>query len=288
MARSRRYKNKPLTLVAYSVAILLGIGGLSAVAVNSIGKPVADKLGCYDVGEQAHTLVFADASEPRWNEEQQRSLSRYFSELFYTLGFNERFSLFTTEGDQIGSVIAPRFTLCGGANHPDELTVINAEPATQGYLLKDKQRRFDKHFAPEIDTLLSLTPDESRQQWHQSPVLETLQALSRRPEMHRTRKLVVISDLLQNSETARFCVKQGDMPAFKHFVKRGAYQRIKPERFDGVEIEILMLQRYGYGGQFLPYCHSEEEIRDFYRDYFTYHGATSVRFTRLRAGYTQE
>lgn len=287
MRRSRRNQTKPLTLLLYSTVLVAGIGGLGMIAYQSIGKPIADELGCFDTGQQAHTLVLTDVSEPRWNEEQQRSLLRYFTHLYDTLKFNERLNIYTSEGDQMGSILTPRFHVCGSASNPQELEAINAETATRGYLHKEKQRRFDKFFQPEMHQLLSLNPDNARRQRYQSPVLEMLQTLSRQSAMAQTKRLVVISDLLQNSDTAQFCRTQNDMPKFEVFRQRKISPRIAPDGYEGIKVEVLMLQRHGYGTAALPYCRDEEEIVTFFRDYFTHHGAASVTVTRLRHGFTE-
>ncbi|MEM7220025.1 MAG: hypothetical protein AAF515_16785 [Pseudomonadota bacterium] len=231
-------------------------------------------------------MILVDASEPRWNAHQQRSIRNALDQVYEGLGFNERLSVFTSEEDQIGSAakITPRFSVCGTARAPEELESIGAESASEGYLRRTKERLYDKFLGPELDALLTLSPESDRRQRYQSPVLELLQAISRRPEAQHARKLIVISDLLQNSDTAQFCTVRMAMPYFEVFRQRRSYARLTPEGFDGIDVELYLLQRQGFGGPALPYCRDEEELVRFYSDYFTHHGARSVTLTRLRDG----
>ena len=59
---------------------------------------------------------------------------------------------------------------------------------------------------------------------------------------------------------------------------------LKPSTLVGVKVEILMLQRPGYGVEnFYPYC-SENELMAFWRDYLVDNGVKNPEFTRIRMG----
>ncbi len=288
MRLKRRTRKQLPKLATLSIAVMAVIGGFGYMAYDTALRPVADEYGCFDGVPADNTVVFVDASPPRWNEEQSRSLRSRLDQLYEQLGFNEKFSLFTTEGDLIGDILKPRLKLCGQASSSEELESVGAAPAQAGYLKRQKQRLYERKLAPELDKLLVENPDEPRQQNYQSPILEQLVALSRRPELQAAAKLVIISDMIQNSESAHFCTVKGDMPPFAIFSKRRVYlERLQPESLKGVEVEVLMLQRYGYGmtGAF-PYCRDEEEIKAFYRDYFHAAGVNKLRFVRIRQGHS--
>lgn len=279
--RRRRRKNNTLTLAAYSGVLVLCMGVVGYAAFSVYGKATADRYGCFADVPQAHTLVLVDASEPRFDAEQARSLRRYFAAIYDKLGFNEELSVYTSEGDQIASVLKPRFHVCGQASSPEQLEGINAEAGSAGYLKKQRQRLYEKVFAPEVEALLSEKPDEARRQTHQSPILELIADLSRSPELKAGSRLILVSDLIQNSDSAHFCVVKGDMPRFAEFAKRTVYQsRLRPRPLEGTEVEVLMLQRPAYG----PYCRDEEELRSFWRDYLVANGAEKPRFVRIRHG----
>ena len=281
----RRSKHNMPKLLALAGALALCIGGLIFAALQAYGARTPDKMGCFSDLSQLQTILFVDASEPRWNEEQRRSLRHYFDELYNSLAFNERLSFYTTEGDVISDIMPPRFHICGQARTAAELEAVNAQGGTAGYLQKQHERLYKHVFAPQLDGLLSLKPDEARRQSSQSPVLEQVKSLSRKLKLGS--RLILASDLIQNSDSAQFCRVQNDMPPFADFKKRRVYlSRLKPEPLEGVAVEVLMLQRAGYGQTGLGFCRDEEELRDFWRDYFLDNGAASVRFIRIRHGYT--
>ncbi len=77
------------------------------------------------------------------------------------------------------------------------------------------------------------------------------------------------------------------MPSFRVFRERETYrQRLVPRSLEGIEVTVLLLQRYGYGQGFLKYCKNEEELTTFWRDYFTGNGTVNPVFIRIRSGYT--
>ncbi len=284
MKRRSRQKNT-IQLFALSTGLLLCLGGMTYAALQGYGKRVADQMGCFNGVDQSHTAVIVDASEPRWNEEQGRSLRRYIDQLYNRLSFNERLSIYTSEGDMMGSVLSPRFHICGQANSPQQLEAVNAEAGGTGYLRKQKQRLYDKVLAPELDTLLSLNPDDRRRQLQQSPMLEMIKTLSR--DLRPGDRLVIVSDLINNSDTVQFCRQQNDLPLFSNFKKRSAYQRrLKPQSLEAIEVEVLMLQRHGYGQGDLQYCH-EDELQQFWEEYFLDNGAEAPQFIRIRHGFVE-
>jgi len=264
------------------------MGGLGYAAFSTIDQKTPDQYGCYDEDiEQRHTFVLFDASVPRLNKEQHRSVHHYLDELFANLEFNERLSVITTEGDQISSLPKARFHVCGAARSSQELEDIGAQSASAGYLRKQKQRLYGKVYAPQIEAMLSQTPDEARKQVSQSPVLEMIKNISSMRDFAPGSRLISIGDHLQNSESAQFCTKQNHMPPFRIFRERETYQqRLVPRSFEGVEVVVLLLQRYGYGQGFLRYCKNEEELTAFWRDYFIGNGAVNPEFIRIRDGHT--
>lgn len=282
--RRRRRKNLP-RLVTYASVLALSIGGLTVAGLQSHGKATPDRLGCFEEAPQKQTIVLFDDSEPRFNDEQSRSLRRYFDGLYDSLGFNERLSVITSEGDQVGSVAKARFEVCGQATGSDQLEAVGAQAAEAGYLKKQRQRLYDKVLAPQLDALLATDPDEPRRQLQQSPILELIADLSRSGRLKSGTRLVIVSDLIQNSDSAQFCRVKGAMPRFAAFEKSDIYrERLEPGSLDGVQVEVLMLQRFGYGQGDLSYCRDEEELKTFWRDFLVANGVQAPRFVRIRMG----
>ena len=281
----RRTRNNLPLIAAYSAALIICAGGLGYAALQTMGKISSDRLGCFDSVPGKQSFVLLDASEPRFTLEQKRSVRAYLDQHYEALAFNERLAIYTSEGDQVASVLKPRFHVCGQASRPEQLEEIGAAGGQAGYLKKQKQRLYDKVLASELDKMLSDDLEEQRRQLYQSPMLELIADLSRAPNFKPGSRLIVISDLIQNSDSVKFCREQNHMPPFDVFERRNIYQeRLKPESFEGISVELLMLQRYGFGKGGLRYCRDEEEIKSFWRGYFKANGARSVRFIRIRQG----
>ena len=279
---NRRLRKQLPALLGMGGVLCACIVGLGYMGFQAYGKATADEYGCYESAGQRQSVVLVDVSGPRFNEEQARSLRRYFDKLYSGLGFNEKLSIITTAEDQIGSVPTPRLHVCGQASHAADLEAINAESASSGFLARQKERLYEKNFGPAIAELLS--PDSDSKQRFQSPILEMIQSVRRFHPLRAGDRLIVVSDLIQNSDSVQFCRTKNDMPPFSVFAKRSVYQRLKPESLEGIDVEVLMIQRRGYGRSTYAYCYSEEELRTFWHDYMIANGVADPRFVRIRHG----
>lgn len=277
----KRKHKKQLISAAKVGGFAATVVSIGVIGIMSLGQATPDRFGCYDADSQPQTVVLVDASTPRWDSAQARSLRTALERLFNGLRGNERLSFFTTEQDAIASVVEPRFHVCGAPRNDAELKALNAPEAMDGYLQKQRERLYEDKLAPELDALLSAVPAAGRQQLYESPIMEMIQSVQRASGLKAGDKLVIISDMLQFTESARFCVVQGDMPAFDRFAQRPVYQSLQPQDMSGVEVEILMLVRFGYGRAPLSFCASEHELATFWQDYFRANGA-QAHMTRVR------
>lgn len=283
--RHRRTQSARPKMIGYAVGIALALGGLGYAALSVYGKPLPDALGCYDVAPQPQRIVLIDASEPRWNGQQAQAMHSYIDQLWNDLGFNERLSVYTTETEVNHSVIRPRFELCGQATDPRELEAIGAQSATPGYLQKQKQRLYDQILRPQMAAILNPSPPESRLQRYESPLFEVLQDISK--TLRPNASIAVFSDQIQNSEAAQFCRVPNDLPTFANYTKRPEYRLVQPRDFQNARIELLLIQREGYGLQQLAYCSGEAELVRFWTDYYRTNGAAEVFVTRIRRGFNE-
>ncbi len=281
----RRLKKQLPTLLGLGSVLMVSIAGVGYLGVKASGKVSVDAYGCFSNARQSQTVILVDVSEPRFNGEQSRSLQRYFDQIYNALDFNERLSVITTAEDQIGSIPKPRFHVCGQAANAAQLEAVNAEGASAGFLARQKERLYEKNFAPAVSALISPNPDPDQRQRYQSPILEMIQSIRHFQPLRAGDRLIVISDLIQNSDSMQFCRVKNDMPSFSVFSKRPLYSRIKPESLEGIEVEVLMIQRQGYGQSGLAYCYSEEEIRRFWKNYFVANGVGNPSFVRIRHGF---
>ncbi len=282
----RRSKTNPVTLAASAAAVIACAGALGFYALSAADQRTADQFGCYEGVAMPRHFALVDASLPRWNEDQQRSLLRGFTQTYKNLAFNERFAVYTTEGDMVGDVLSPRFHICGQTTSAAVLEEIGAAGGMSGYLIEQKKRLLNGALKPELDALFAIEPQDERAQRHQSPLLEMLQSLSREPGFEPGASLTLVSDLIANSDSVQFCRRFNDLPHFSAFRQRPVYQKLKPRSFEGVKVMVLMLQRFGYGQGGLEYCSGEDELIAFWRAYFEDNGATNIEFIRLRHGGT--
>lgn len=261
-------------------------GGYFVMQDLQTAKP--DELGCYSQSRnRAYTTALVDVSEPGFDEVQSRDLIKAFTNMFsYDLSFNERFSMVTTAQSKIGSVSAPIVTFCAPAKSPADLERIEAATATQVFLDRQAEKVFEKRFKPRLDAVFNVNPADDDRQKKESPILEQIQSVSRMPgfsDSAASRRLIIVSDLLQSTSEAQFCYKQGHLPSFEKFKAKPYYRRIRPASLDSVDVKIYMLIRGSLGTPPFAYC-TEDELTSFWHDYFVDAGARSVEIVRLRRG----
>jgi hypothetical protein len=287
--RRNRRSEKPIVKLLLAGTTLTGVlMGVGFLTIQEASYVKADAEGCYTVSTSAaRTIALVDSSEPRFDEAQTRDLLQVFENLIESgLRFQERLSVITTEEGSIGSVSKPVLTFCRQAYSAEELQSVGAAPATSAFLNRQAEKFQDEVFEPTIQHVFDSTPDASRRQKRESPILEQIQSASRLSDFGKDaprRRLILVSDLIQATEEAQFCVKKGHLPSFEKFKTKPYFQRIQPASLSGVEVSIYMLIRHGYGEASLPYC-SEDELSAFWTAYFKDAGAASVNIIRLRTG----
>jgi hypothetical protein len=276
---------KTLLAGTATAAMLAGAG---YAALKDMNTAKADELGCYEqTAPQAHTVALVDSSEPRFDAVQRRDLMRAFGDVFQRdLAFNERFSLIATDASRIGSVPSPVVTRCGPARLPSDLESVGAASASDAFLERQAALAFEQDILPHLESVFAINPPDEQRQRAESPILEQIQSLSRMPAFSRDagdKRLIVVSDLLQNTGDAQFCHTQGHLPAFETFRTRPYFERVAPHDLGGADVTVYLLIRGTLGEPPYPYC-TEDELVRFWRAYFEDAGAGSVDVIRLRRG----
>lgn len=274
-----------LSAVGFAAASVVAAGGIGYAVVHDANSAKPNDLGCY-APEVASTAVLVDSSVPRWGPTQQNDILTFMSELFeHGLAFNERFSMFLTAEKRIGTIPPPVLEFCGHARTPKDLEAIGAARQEAPYL----QRKADKFrrevFDETLDEVFALTATKDNTQWVESPILEQVQAISRLRQFadHERRRLVVVSDFIQNTRQAEFCATKGHLPSFSTFRKTAYYKRVEPKSLSEARVTMLALVRDEISGPNLPYC-TEDELYGFWQEFFLEAGAESVEVIRLRVG----
>lgn len=267
-------------------ALFFGIGYVVIQDLNTL-KP-DEETGCYtQTTAQDSTVAFVDSSDPGFDGVQSRDLVRAFTNLYKRdLGFNERLSVTTTQESRIGTIPDPVIELCGGAKSSAELENIGAAGATAAFLKRQSEKTFEKQVEPQLAEIFAVNPTSANRQSRESPILEQIQSLSRLPafsERSGHKKLIVVSDMLQNTADLQFCTTQGHLPSYFSFKESPEFDRVRPASLKGTDVTIYMLVRGALGQPPYAFC-TEPELTLWWRELLTDAGAQSVEVIRIRQG----
>lgn len=284
---SRPRRRTPATGSKWTVP--MAVGAIALTALGSVGYAVVsgadtirpDDLGCYEsAAPQGSTTIWWDASMS-WSPSQERDIRAAVAQAWETLPFNDRFSVITTEADTVGDLAPRRVEICGPARSEADYARHGIEKtASSGFLANEADKRFGKAVQPVVDSVFSETKAGGAVLAIDSPLLEQFQAISRTPGFRDAggrKRLLVISDGIQNTEIARFCDVKGDLPPFERFKDKPEYARVAPAAMSGVEVSFYLVLHADYG----PHC-TEDELAAFWSAYFEEAGASRVDVYRLR------
>lgn len=157
---------------------------------------------------------------------------------------------------------------------------VGGKDLAEPYLKNQDKLVWRKLYQPGIEAMLNIAPN-TKAVMMDSPILELTGSMSRIADLTGKpfSRLVLISDLIQNSDGLSFCYKpEQRVPSYEKFTASAHWRRLKPSPFTGVEVEVLLLER----SQKLN-C-TTDELEDFWKAYFLKNGAKSAKFIRLREG----
>lgn len=282
--RERHKKAQPSNLGSYLTigACVLGLGAFLVSAVMGSGPKELKTNGCIGDGLPGlSTVVVSDTSPPLWNEMQKRSMLEFFSLLFHErLRGNEKFTLYATTGNDWSTVPMVKVALCKPVRDGQEAVQVGGKDLAEPYLKNQDKLVWRKLYQPGIEAMLNIAPN-TKAVMMDSPILELTGSMSRIADLTGKpfSRLVLISDLIQNSDGLSFCYKpEQRVPSYEKFTASAHWRRLKPSPFTGVEVEVLLLER----SQKLN-C-TTDELEDFWKAYFLKNGAKSAKFIRLREG----
>lgn len=290
MARSkyaRRKRKGSLLKTTAIVATIVGIpiatlGGGGILAYHYLNKEVADANGCYMRPDQYQTAVFVDFSfTDDTSGSQQRDLQNALTQAYAEMPANGAMSIFTTQKNSTATVNAPDFVICKPARNAEEQERIGA-PALSAPVLSRLSDEAQERFAAYVQNML----EQSRQTDNQainSPILEQLQGISRYHLGSPLSKLIIYADGINNSPAGQFCFKQGELPRFAAFAERPGYTFVRPNSFNGADVEFLLVEFGALPTAQLPFC-TTQELREFWVDYAKANDAGSVKLTPLSYG----
>lgn len=283
MMRDRQKKEKK-NMGAYAViaACVLGMIGFIVSAVMGGGVKELKSNGCIGDGLPGiSTVVVSDTSPPLWNEMQKRALQEYFSLLYHErLIGNERFLVYATTGNDWSTVPSVKVALCKPVQDGQQAVLVGGKDLAEPYLRNQEKIVYKKFFQPGVESMLNIRPGTT-DVMKDSPILELTQSMSRIPDLTGKpfSRLVLISDLAQNSDGVNFCYREARMPSYEKFTTTTPWRHLKPNPFTGVEVEVLLLERLSQNLS----C-TTDQLEEFWKAYFLKNGAKSAKFLRLREG----
>ncbi len=260
-------------------ALVLGGGGYVLNEYANV-ESISDDY-CYERIDQHQSVFLIDSSFTHdMSDAQFRDLLTAHQRAYRALPANGRISIYTTAAHVNGSIPSPVFSACRPAATPAEQDAIGA-PSKPAPYLRNQAADAEAEFLAAVDAVLAdaRDPDTAAAD---SPVLEQLYAISIDPGFQGLdRSLTVVTDGIQNSEIARFCSVRGDMPSFSAFETRPAYQDVRPDSFAGTQVSILLVEFGELPAPGLEHC-TNQELRNWWRDYAEANGAEHLRLTPLR------
>lgn len=275
--RSPGSHGKILKLAATPV-IVLGVGSLAAYHYIGIEKP--DELGCYARADQHQAVIFVDNSVQGHSGAHLRDYRTGMLRVYKTAPANSLIRITTTSRTEGGSFAQPSFILCKPASTPAEQLAISAPDKSVPRLKRIASEAY-KQYTAMVEQVIVNAQDPAKAA-KDSPILEQLNAISRYDGFEgKNRSLTIITDGINNSETARFCTIKGNLPPFQTFKTKFRYKYVAPQSFEGMDITFLLVEFGKLPSGSLKYC-SNEELYDFWESYAKGNDAKSVDMRRLR------
>jgi len=271
-----------LSTLAVVAVILCGAG--FAISKAGSGPQQSDNY-CWDTqgAYQKQELIYIDNSpSPYLTPRQKRDVLTLIQERWDAAEPNTQFAIFSSGNLTGGSVAKPALSICKPSRTPEEQRTIGA-PVKTTVMLRRELEDASKRFKHELTTLMEATLSADAAAGD-SPILEQIRSLTFYPGFRgELSPITIVTDGIQNSELARFCVVKGDLPSFEVFAKRPAYQAYAPKNFDGAQVTFALWEWGALPGEF---C-TAEEIQAFWKEYAEGNGSAKpalVRHMRAWAG----
>lgn len=219
-------------LLFISVVIVVFVGW--QVWAQLSGQRTLDASLCPVNGADSYTAVVVDLTDPL-TVAQKQDLINQLEALRNDVPKYGRISLFQVApaGDQL---LRPVLDLCNPGDG-SELSEANANPAAA-------RERWEEEFSKPLDAAFRSLAEASGAET--SPILQSVQSvaltkLQKPAAKGKPRKLVLVSDLLQNAHGVDF---YKHVPTWEELKRSEPYQTAKAD-LTGVDMEIWMLTRPG-------------------------------------------
>lgn len=260
-----RKKEKDRLRYAVSSVIILGVLAIFVAIFLLKPEPIMrdpDTLCRSDEGPSSITAILLDRTDS-FSAITKSDLEAQIWDRLNKIEENHEVSLFVVEPTQ-DKTLNPIIQVCNPGD-PDNVDYFTQSEAI---VRRNWQQKFRQPLEEELKSLLN------EKEAPLSPIMESIQSVSithfQNERRSVPRRLIIISDFLQNSDVISFYTNQ---PNFNLFKKTSEHRGLNPD-LRGVEIEMWLIQRnqpqQGDGGKLLK----------FFQSWFSEHGGQVVRVLR--------
>lgn len=266
MARYRKRVDRTALFLIPTLAVIafIALGAVWWIAAGpSPYKGVDTNTFCRIEGHRSVTVVLIDATDPFTPEQGERLLNQLKRIRDDIPRFGE-IALFAIDSDKPNGAGEPLLRACNPG------VAANADTFRENSRIIGKKYAtlFDKPFLAALNGLLSSGSQD------RSPIIEAIEASTVRafgalPEnADVSKRLIVISDMLQNTETLSFY--KGTVPTFPSFQNTDAFRLHRPA-LTGVEVSVWEINRPNRSNAERALRRSS--IAKFWSDYLAVEGA---------------
>lgn len=228
----RRKKIVATFLIILSILITLAVATLLFIQKENIQK-IDKQTNCPIDGSPEYISIIFDKSDS-FNSIQQKFLKRFFSNLKHNMKEGTYLSIYSVK-ENVSEIIEPSFVICS----PRTGENANALYENPEKIKRKWKEKFEEPLSQQISSYM--TPSEA----NSSPIMEMLQvvALSLPLESdNRQKKIIVISDMLQNTKGWSHYRGQFNIEKLK---KTSYYKKIMTN-LKNTQVTILLVRRKKY------------------------------------------
>ena len=261
--RSRARDNKGIVIILITFLLVTFILVYNIHLSKSVRKLDSVSLCPVDpLPTDSVTVVLIDISDSL-SITQKKDLENQLDKIRDAIPRHGRLEIYTVS-DLDGSLLVPSVSLCN-PGRGREIDPLTGNPKQ----VEDKWRSgFDGPISSAIEGLVEKSPLQS------SEILGSIQSITltglrTRERDNLTHKLVIVSDLMQNTQDANF---YKGIPKFKDFQQTRAYQQSMAD-LKGVDVEIWIISRNNLG--------QETQLISLWGSILRAQGATLSRIYRI-------
>ena len=225
-----------LAAIGLGVFVLAFIGLVIGAQMLIHPGRLDDKTLCPSAGPAALTALLVDTTDPL-NAIQRAAVLVRLDRIVSRLQLNEEITVYSV--NSAGDPLKPDFVICRPIK-PGEVSELTGNRAIA-------EQRFEGVFAPRIAAVLAAAT--SGHAGGRSPIMAAIQAIAVSAFQAADaasasggplpKRLIVVSDMLENSEATN---QYKGVPDFQVFKTTPAYARVR-SHLDGVAVTILYLRR---------------------------------------------